>query len=275
MTVEIQSVNRKHLEMFVSLPKDLSLYEMELRKWVSEAISRGQVSVRVFLAAGVDALSGTLPDPVLLKQLKKVWMQLARECGCDELSIDLPFLLQCLATMPQNNALEWNETQLQVLKESVLQALEAALTMKRLEGQALLQDIASRLDRIEGFGKEIEERSPDAVERQRTKLSERMREVLQPGADLDERLLREIALFAERVDIAEEITRLKSHLEQFRSNLGSKEVSVGRKLEFIVQEIGREINTIGSKSADATISRLVVESKSELEKIREQIQNVE
>lgn len=275
LTVEIQSVNRKHLEVQVSLPKDLGRYEMEIRKWVSEAISRGQVGVRIFLSPGAEALQRMLPDAALLKSLKEAWTKLALHSGCDEKSIDLPFLMQALAAWPQGGESEWDEGQLPLLKESFLQAMEAALVMKRQEGDSLAQDIGQRLDQMAGFIQEIQQRSPDAVEKQRTKLQTRMRELLQPGAELDERLLREIALFAERVDIAEEITRLFSHFEQFRSVLSSQESRLGRKLDFLVQEIGREFNTIGSKSADAAISRLVVDAKSELEKVREQIQNVE
>lgn len=269
--VEIQSVNRKHLELLVSLPKELSLYEMEIRKAVSEKIGRGQVSLRVYLSA--EEFSGlVLPDVELLKQIKKAWTGIARECGCDEKGIDLPFLLQ---NLPQNGSPEWREEQLQAIKESVQEALQAALEMKGHEGKALERDMVERLRQIRECVRQIETLSPGQVVKQRAKLAERMAEALQPGSDLDERLLREIAFFAEKVDIAEELTRLRSHLEQFGSILSSKEKSVGRKLEFVVQEMGREINTIGSKSLDAMISRHVVEAKSELEKIREQIQNVE
>lgn len=275
ITVEIQSVNRKHLELFISLPKEFTLYELELRKSVAERIGRGQVSLRVFLSPDKKILSGLLPDATLLKQIKESWIQLASECGYDEKSIDLPLLLQTLSGLPQNAASEWKEEELGILKECVFEAVEAVIEMKRQEGTALERDIRERLYRIDGSIQEIEKLSPDQISRQRAKLSERMKELLEPGGDLDERLLREIAFFAERIDISEEITRMRSHLEQFQSVLRSEESSVGRKLEFVLQEMGREINTIGSKSQDAAISRLVVETKSDLEKIREQIQNIE
>ncbi len=273
--VEVQSVNRKHLELFVSLPRDFSLYEMEIRKCVSEKIGRGQVSVRVYFSPNAKSLSAMLPDTELLRQMKEAWGQVASECGCDQRHIDLPFLLQALANLPQSNPSEWKEEHLQALKECVLESIEAALRMKRREGEALERDIAGRLHQIQRYVEEIKTLSPDQVSRQRAKLQERMKEVLEPGSDLDERLLREVAFFAERVDIAEELTRMHSHFRQFEQVLRSTEGTVGRKLEFILQEMGREINTIGSKSQDAAITRLVVEVKSELEKIREQIQNVE
>ncbi len=275
VTLEIQSVNRKHLEVFVSLPKELGRFELEFRKWVAETISRGQVSVRLFLTPNDDALSRMLPDTDLLKSMKEAWSKLARESGFGDEGITLPFLLQYLPTSSHNSLAGSDEENLSLLKESADEALEGALAMKRREGKALAIDISGRLDALEKMIREIEVSSPDAVAKQRDKLRERVQEVLQPGLDLDERLLREIAIFAERLDIAEEITRFGSHIEQFRAVLQSKDTRVGRKLEFLVQEMGREINTIGSKSADAAISHLVVNAKSELEKVREQIQNVE
>lgn len=274
ITTEIQTVNRKHLELFVNLPKEYSLYEMEVRKWVSQKIGRGQVSVRVFLMPPEESLV-KLPDAASLKRMKEAWTKLVQECGLDEKSVDLPFLMQALSSTPQNGPSEWKEEELHALKECVLEAMQAALEMRSVEGIALEKDIENRLKQIQKSIQEIEKLSPDQVFKQRAKLQERMAEVLQPGSDLDERLLREIAFFAERVDIAEEITRIRSHLEQFKQVLHANESNVGRKLEFVLQEMGREINTIGSKSQDAAISRLVVEVKSELEKIREQIQNVE
>ncbi len=275
VTVEIQSVNRKYLEFFISLPKELALYEMDVRKWVAGKIGRGQVAVRLFLSPSEEALVKMLPNAALLRELKRTWTALARESGCDEGSIDLPFLLQALAGLPQNGSAEWSEEKLQIVKEGVFEALDAAIAMKLLEGKALEEDISVRLEQIGHCIRKSKELSFDQAAKQRNKLKERMKEVLEPGSEFDERLLREIAFFAERVDVAEEITRMQSHLEQFRSVLDGSESAVGRKLEFVVQEMGREINTIGSKSQDAAIAHLVIEMKSELEKIREQIQNVE
>ncbi len=275
VTLEIQSVNRKHLEVFVSLPKELGRFELEFRKWVAEVISRGQVSVRLFLSPSDDTLTRMLPDSAVVKTMKEAWTKLAQSAGFDGEGITLPFLMQYLPSSPQNALAGEDDEILPVLKKSALEALEGALVMKRREGEALALDISGRLDALEQSVRQIEESSPDAVAKQRDKLRERMQEVLQPGVELDDRLLREIAIFAERIDIAEEITRFISHISQFRSVLQAKETRVGRKLEFLLQEMGREINTIGSKSADAKISHLVVNAKSELEKVREQIQNIE
>ncbi len=275
LVAEIQSVNRKYLEMFISLPKEFNRFDPEIRKWVSESISRGQVSIRLFLTPSEEVLNQLMPDPALLKRMKKAWVKLAKVCGTSEKEIGLPFLLQHLPPLSQGELEGREEEQLAVLKKCIQEALQGVVSMKRREGQSLSIDIGQRLIELERMLRSVEKLAPDSIAKQRQKLQERIREVLAPGAELDERILREVAFFAEKVDIAEEITRFHSHIGQFREILQSKNGPVGRKLDFLVQEIGREINTIGSKSADAAISRLIVEGKSELEKVREQIQNVE
>jgi uncharacterized protein (TIGR00255 family) len=275
LVVEIQSVNRKYLEVTVSLPKELNRFEMEIRKWVQENISRGQMSVRLYLSFNDEMLDQLLPDAALLKRLKKSWIKLAKASGNDPKSIDLPFLLQHFPPVSMIEIVGSEEEQLCALKDCVEEALQGVIGMKKCEGHAMAIDIGQRLNELERIIRSIEKAAPDAVARQRQKLKERIQEILIPGAELDERLMREIALFAERVDIAEEMTRFHSHIAQFREILKVKNTQVGRKLDFLVQEMGREINTIGSKSADAAISRLIVDGKSELEKMREQIQNIE
>jgi len=274
ISVEIQCVNRKYLEIATYLPKELIRYDMEIRKWIGEVIFRGQVNVRVFLAPSEDALCQLLPDPMMLKRLKNAWTQIAKASGTNSRSIDLPFLLQNTpASMLQN--LPDEENAFSALKQCLMEALKSVLEMRRKEGRALMTDVGKRLKEIDKMVHQIEEISPQTVAKQREKLRERVLEVLAPGAELDERLMRELALFADRVDISEEIARFHSHVDQFLGILKTASGSVGRKLDFLVQEIGREINTIGSKAAEAAITRLVVDAKSELEKIREQIQNIE
>jgi uncharacterized protein (TIGR00255 family) len=266
LVTEIQSVNRKYLEISTSLPKELSRFDLEIRKWVGEVVSRGFVTVRLYLSSSVEE---QLPDAAQLKRMKKAWMKLAKASGNSEKEITLSFLLNHMPTAVGE------EEEMDGLREGVEKALDGVLEMKKREGHALAIDIGQRLNALELTLRQIEKQSPDAVAKQRQKLKERAQEVLTPGAELDERLLREIALFAEKVDIAEEITRFHSHISQFREIIQAKNAQVGRKLDFLVQEMGREINTIGSKSADVMISRFVVDAKSELEKVREQIQNIE
>lgn len=264
LTVEIQSVNRKYLEVFVSSPKDLVQYEHEVRKWVSEGVSRGQISVRILLEPSLKGMDKLLPDPKVLKQLKTSWDQVAKKAGVDSKGIDLAFLIQYLPPAKTAACVE-------DLEICVKEAVKALMSMKRTEGKALAKDLGQRIRGLEQIITEVERHSPNAVEKMRIKLRERLEEVMK--TEIEERLLREVAIFAERVDISEEITRFRSHIEQFKGLL--KEDIVGRKMDFLLQEMGREVNTIGSKSMDAKISHLVVEMKSELEKVREQVQNIE
>jgi len=269
LIVEIQSLNRKYLEIFISLPKEFSRFENEVRKWVSEEVARGQVNVRIHWIPAADVWINMLPSPEILKGLKTGWEKLSKQLGFDPKNIDLPFLVQTLPAMQKVDLAE--EEDLPVLQKSVLSALKALTEMRRKEGSALKKDLTQRTSALEKMALKIEKRSPEASHKMRQKLTEKIGEAT---LECDERILREVALFAERVDITEEITRLKSHFAQFKTLLEEKG-PMGRKMEFLVQEMGREINTIGSKSLDIEISRLIVEMKSELEKNREQIQNIE
>jgi len=147
--------------------------------------------------------------------------------------------------------------------------------MKKVEGAALAKDLKGRLKALLVYIQKIEKYAPDATKKMRKKLQEKMEELFKMDDSFEERLLKEIAIFAERVDIAEELTRFHSHLTQFSGLLNPKGAVVGRKMDFLIQEMGREVNTIGSKSMESKISHLIVDMKSELEKMREQIQNIE
>ena len=273
LCVEIQSVNRRYLEIYVNLPKEFQRFENEIRKWVTEAVGRGQISVRVHLTPNQKNIHAFLPDVEMLRNLKIGWEKIAQQLQLDPKKIDLAFLAQ---SMPEMGQIEFaRDSDLIALRKAADEALQGLSAVKKKEGAALGQDVAKRVDEMEKMSDAVAKLSPDASHRMRQKLMERMREILQPGAEFDERLMREVALFAEKVDIAEELTRLKSHFAQFRGLLKGKEGSAGRKMDFYVQEMGREINTIGSKSSDANVSHLVVDMKSELEKAREQIQNIE
>jgi uncharacterized protein (TIGR00255 family) len=275
IVVEIQSVNRKYLEMTTYLPKELIRFDLEIRKWIGESISRGQVNVRIFLIPSEESLKQLLPDPKMLKELKKAWARIAKACQVTTRSIDLPFLLQNMPSSIQQNLVGEEKDYLSALKKSVEEALKDVMEMKRREGQAMALDIGHRLKELSKMIHQIEKLAPQSVVKQKEKLKERFWEVLSPQTELDERLLRELALYADRVDVSEEIARFHSHVQQFQEIMKTNSGPVGRKLDFLVQEMGREINTIGSKSADAQITRLVVDAKSELEKVREQIQNIE
>lgn len=273
LSVEIQSVNRRYLEIYVNLPKEFGRFENDLRKWVGDAVGRGQITVRVHLSPNQKNIQAFLPDIEMLRNLKHGWEKVAQQLQLDPKQIDLAFLL---GSLPDLQKAEFAQDQdLIHLHKAVDEALQGLIAMKKKEGQVLAQDVMGRLNEIQRMSEEIEKLSPEASNKMRQKLLERMKEIFQPSVDLDERLMRETAIYAEKVDISEELTRLKSHFAQFRLQLKGKEGGAGRKLDFYVQEMGREINTIGSKSSDSNIAHLVVEMKSELEKAREQIQNIE
>lgn len=258
LTVEIQSLNRKGLEIAISLPKELSHAELSIRKWVAEAVSRGAVSVRIFVSS-----TSLTPDLSLLKKGKQAWEKLAKSLDMDVGEITLSFLLE---HSPPLAAVEEKP-----VEEGIKKALKELMQMKQREGEMLGKEIKLRLKNLEKGLQQIEKNGKNATTKMREKLSEKLLE-LQMDA-MNERLLKEVALFAEKVDITEEICRFKSHIAQFSELLLSEHP--GRKIDFLIQEMGREVNTIGSKSLDAAISHLVVEMKAELEKMREQVQNIE
>lgn len=273
IVVEIQSVNRKYFELNISLPKEFSRFEQDVRKKVSEQVQRGLVWVRVYLFPNTAAIENLLPDVDLLKSLKAGWEKIAATLGIGNEAVDLPFLVQHLSAVPQ--AKQVKDEDFDPLSECLDKALKAFDSMKKTEGEALAKDIAGRLTLMEKQVSAIEQLSPDATSKMKTKLRERMEEIFSVKEELDERLLREVALFAEKVDISEEITRFRSHLSQYRDQMKTGTGPAGRKMDFLTQEMGREINTIGSKAMDAKIAHFVVDVKSELEKVREQIQNIE
>ena len=270
--IEIQSVNRKYFEVFISMPKEYGRFESEIRKLINESVSRGQVSVRIHVIPNSDNLARALPDFEMMRQLKEGWEEIAHRLGYDKKSVDLTFLSKNLPAQAPRD--EVQDDDLEPFKKGTQEALAALVLMKRREGQALAHDMDQRLRLMEKILSQIESLSPDAVLRMKKKLQERIAEASPALIEGDDRIIREIAIFAEKVDITEEITRFRSHLVQFHDLLKEKS-AIGRKMDFMVQEMGREINTIGSKSMESKIAHLVVEVKSELEKVREQIQNIE
>lgn len=271
--LELHCVNRRMLDISMHLSKELLRFDIEIRKWVSALMSRGQVTVRVYLLQEAAMITQSSSS---LKEMKGAWEKIAIELGYDPKdSISLSFLANQLSSFPTQSLIEDEQEVLNILKHLFQEASVQVLKMKETEGKALAEDIRSRLKIMEECFQPIGALAPDAAERYRNKLQARIQEVCTSEAECDERILREVAIYAEKLDITEELTRLHSHLEQFRSLLDSDEKSIGRTLDFLTQEMNREINTIASKSAETEISRLVVMCKSELEKIREQTQNIE
>ena len=273
--VELSSVNRKQLDVDVGLPRFLSSFESRVQELVQGRLSRGRVSgeIRVTWAEAAQA-AGARVDLGLARATVTALRAAAKK-------LDLPDDLKAsaLLSLPGLVALEHGERDLEALWPSVRKALDTALAklqaMRKKEGAALGRDLQGRLATLRTLVGEIAARAPGVAETYRANLLKRIAAAL-PGTDLagDERLLKEVALFADKADVAEELVRLDSHFRQADGLLKTGGV-VGRTLDFLVQEMGREINTIGSKANDAGIARRVVACKAELERFREQVQNIE
>lgn len=275
--VELQSVNRKHLEINTFLPKTLYCFDSDIKKWVAHVVRRGQVNIRVSAAFEQQSAAIVKPNLCLAAQLKASWDEIASHLQLTPSPFPLQLLAEEEGILFYEDVLQDEELVRESLSSLFAQALNQLVAMKLKEGEALHNDIATRLSRLKVFIDKIVHKAPDAIKKFREKLAAKLHEALAAWAptENDDRLIREVCLFADKVDIAEEITRFNSHLDQFGQVLDSDEEGVGKTLEFILQELNREANTIGSKSADVEISRLIIEIKSELERIREQIQNVE
>lgn len=264
-TVDIQSVNRKGLDLNIQLPSTLLFLDPVIRKWVGESADRGQITVRVsFEFLQVDE------SIRLLKTLKQKWEAVAKGLGFDKKAVDLQFLLERVdpAQMPLEEKPLADD-----LEKAWKVAVKNWTSMKEKEGKTLVADIEKRIATVEKELQKVQKMQPLLQEKYRKKIQDRMKE-LKVGIE-EERLLREAALLAEKADTTEEITRLYSHLEQMRQYIGSKEKSVGRTLDFLAQEMGREIGTLMAKAGETAIAKIAVGMKSEIEKIREQVQNIE
>ena len=273
--VELSSVNRKQLDVDVGLPRFLSSFESRVQELVQGRLSRGRVSgeIRVTWAEAAQA-AGARVDLGLARAAVTALRAAAKKLGLPD---DLK--ASALLALPGLVALERGERDLEALWPTVRKALDAALAklqaMRKKEGAALGRDLQGRLATLRTLVGEIAARAPGVAETYRANLLKRIAAAL-PGTDLagDERLLKEVALFADKADVAEELVRLDSHFRQAAGLLKTGGVA-GRTLDFLVQEMGREINTIGSKANDGEIARRVVACKAELERFREQVQNLE
>ncbi len=273
--VELSSVNRKQLDVDVGLPRCLASFAAPVQQRVQSRLARGRVTgeIRATWTEAAQA-SGVRVDLGLARAAVEALRAAAKK-------LDLPDDLQAsdLLALPGLVTLERSARDLETLWPLVRQALDAALAklqaMRKKEGAALGRDLRARLATLRKLAREIAARAPGVAATYRANLLARIAAAL-PGSDLaaDERLLKEVALFADKADVAEELVRLDSHFRQAEDLLKQGGV-VGRALDFLVQEMGREINTVGSKANDAEIARRVVAAKAELERFREQVQNVE
>jgi len=275
VTVELSSVNRKQTEISVNLPRELELLEAQMRDLINRHIARGRLTVRVSLHAGTGKSSARMHLNVpLAKAYARELNRLAKQ-----LKLPGPVTLDQLARAPgvlqTDEELAVEEDLWPAVEKALKLALSQMVRTREREGAHLAQDLARRIAVMRKAAARIQGHAPAVAERYRLQLIERIKGagLEAPAAD-DERLLKEVVYFADRSDISEELTRLQSHFVQFDDCRKSKE-PVGRMLDFLAQEMNREINTIGSKANDRLISSEVVTLKAELEKFREQAQNVE
>jgi len=275
VTVELSSVNRQQSEIFVTLPREMGMLEAQMRDVINRHVSRGRLNVRVGLHAGASKLSARMHLNIpLAKAYARELSRLSRQ-----LKLPGPVTLDQLARAPGVFQTDEQLVEEQDFWPAVQQALKKALgtlvKMRVREGAHLVQDLARRVALMRRAALRVQRRAPRVAERYREQLLQRIKDsgLEAPGGE-DDRLLKEVVYFADRSDISEELTRLQSHFQQFDDCVKSAE-PVGRTLDFLAQEMNREINTIGSKANDSDISREVVTLKAELEKFREQAQNVE
>ena len=273
LEVEIKAVNNRYLDVNVRLPRRYLFVEDGLKKRVGQGVLRGKVDVFVNVDSTEDHDVAIEVNEPLAKAYISALETLVKHFG---LTDDVSAL--GVGKLPDVLQIERKEADTEAIARDLLAVLEEALAafneMRGMEGEKLRLDILERLERIEALGEKVEELSPQTVAAYRARLTQRMTEVLE-GVPLDEgRILTEAAIFADRVAVDEETTRLKSHIAQVRETLQSDE-AVGRKLDFLLQELYRETNTIGSKCNDVELGKIVIALKAEIEKIREQVQNIE
>jgi len=272
-TVDLNSVNRKQSDVVVNLPRDLAALEPQIRQTINENISRGRTNVVVSYQNGARAPRKLALDVDLARSYHDAMRALQKELDAPG-EITIGAILQAPGVMrAPEESFDSNEAW-----PSIERALRAALNqlikMREREGKNLAKDLIHRLKAMRKQIKEIRAMHPEVVKKYRATLLERIQKAGLPISTEDERLVKEVSFFADRSDVSEELTRVESHLAQFAHHLRRHE-PVGRTLEFITQEIFRELNTLGAKANDAAISQRVVLCKAELEKIREQIQNLE
>jgi len=271
--VEIRSGNYRYREIVLRLPQSLQPFEEKVRSVVSSTVKRGRIEIYIQIKDnGNKGLKLELNRP-LVKAYIQVFKELNEELECEQ-RVDASFFSQLkdiIIAKQDSIDLEnvWPD-----LEDVINKAMRSMESMRINEGRALEKDFLERLNRITRYIDEIRSRTTVIVESYRDKLRQKINKLIEPIEINEDRIIQEVALLADKSDITEELIRVESHLDQFRNFINKDDV-IGRRLDFLLQEINREVNTMGSKAADSLVSQLAVEIKAELEKLREQIQNVE
>ncbi|MDY0300620.1 MAG: YicC/YloC family endoribonuclease [Trichlorobacter sp.] len=271
--VEVRTVNNRYGEISVKLPRAFLSCEHELRKSAAKRIKRGKADIFIQWEPAADAAMVTPLNMAVARGYHDAFQQLADEL---HLAADIPLslLISQRNVLQESVGSEDTDNLLPQLVTTVNEALDNLDRMRLQEGSALTADLRTRCNQLVQLKEEVQKRVPQAVAEHQVKLAQRLEKLLGDTQLDPQRLAQEVAVLADRSDITEELVRLASHFKQFANTLEMKE-SVGRKLDFMMQELNREVNTIGSKSADLEITNLVIEMKAEMEKMREQIQNIE
>ena len=273
LTCEIKTVNNRYLDVSVKAPRIFTAYEDVIRTLVREKLTRGHADVFVSCKDKRERPAALVPDMQLAASYVAAATALKAAFPALTDDVTLTSVLRFPDILKQDEQAAADEELLSALKKALSEALDNLNRMRRTEGEKLKADMLSRMDSIEALAKEIAARAPKVAEEYRKKLEERVREYLKDANADEGRLLTEVAVFADKSNIDEELTRLFSHISQFRSIC--EEGIVGRKLDFLVQEFNREANTTCSKSNDIEITRTGLALKNEIEKVREQVQNLE
>ena len=273
ITVEIRSVNNRYLDCTVKMPRMYAFAEDAIRKRVQSGVSRGKVDVFITVDASAADVAKVTVNRELAAEYAAALRELSQVAGT-EASVTPEVLSRYPDVLTVTKADEDLETVSADLCAVLDEALSAYNAMRAVEGAKLAEDIENRLRTIEDYTARVEERSPQTVAEYREKLTARMQEVLQSTTIDPQRILTEAAIYADKVAVDEETVRLRSHVSQLRTMLASDE-PMGRKMDFLIQEVNRESNTSGSKCNDVSIAQVVVGLKAEVEKMREQVQNVE
>lgn len=272
--IEIKSVNHKYSDISVKLPKSLIYVEDKIKKQISLKIARGKIDVFVsfenYSAKGKDII---VNEELVKKYLEKFKL-LAEQ---NNLSQEIP--VAEIRKLPEVLTIKETEDEEDTIQSELLECLEQAINnfveMREAEANKIKEDLEARINDVEQSVQKISTYSTRLVEEYVVKLEERIKEILKTDVIDEARLAMEVVLYADKCSVEEELTRLKSHIDQFRTLINSKEGPVGKKLDFLIQEMNRETNTMGSKSGSLEITNLVVDIKTKLEDIREQIQNIE
>lgn len=271
--IELRSVNHRYSDISIKAPRFLMPFENELRKIIGKSLKRGKIDL--FIQA--DFSGGLGQQPVLNKQLAEAYRDVFNDLNVHcSLSNDIP--LNLIASQKDvvtvQEQLPDEEAAIKLIREAVQSGLEKIVLMRQAEGKAMQEDMATRMSDLKDYVATVETRAPLVVQEWQQKLKDRLARLPDDVSFDPQRVAQEVAVFADRSDISEEVTRFRSHIDQFEQLFTSDE-PVGRKMDFLSQELNREANTMGSKANDAELARTVVEIKAELEKIREQVQNIE